>query len=308
MQVDVNSSAADTLRSRVSHFITDPVRSNSPFSRVRTDVQLVVSRILTHNWEAVIFGGILRDLMLRPSNWLPRDIDIVVSNVSNQELEMEFSDLLDRRTRFGGLHLRRNAMFDVWSLPSTWAIREFHLTETFSELPRTTFLNIEAVAIDLGSESGKPRSIYSHGFFESLTSRTLEINFEPNPYPELCVVRSLIMAAKLDFAIGARLAEYLIREASRASARALIDVQYQHYGAVRLTTEDLEYWLDCIKGEYGRRERITLPVSKERQRVLWNWPTLRDSSSLNGNRKLRGVARRRRLSSPQTGDGSGKLF
>jgi hypothetical protein len=307
MPVNVHNPLAECLRSRVSHFIADPIRSHSTFSLVREDLRLVIRRIASRNWDAVMFGGTLRDLMLKPSNWLPRDIDIVVDRVSNDELADEFSDLLARRTRFGGLHLKRHAVFDLWSLPSTWAINAFGLPKTFEELPKTTFLNIEAVAIELCSQRGRGRTIHSDGFFDSLRSKTLEINLEPNPFPELCIVRSLIMAAKLDFAIGERLARYLIKQRSLTDPKALIDVQLQHYGIVRLTTREIDSWLHCIEADYERSNRITLPVSKERQNVLWDWPLLAEAPPT-FKRRAPPVGSRRPFSPRTVDSGPAKLF
>src|SRR4051812_48642791 len=61
-------------------------------------------------------------------------------------------------------------------------------------LPETTFFNLEAIAVDVWPQIGKARSIYSGDdqFFEGIITRTLELNRPENPFPGLCIVRSLV--------------------------------------------------------------------------------------------------------------------
>lgn len=89
-------------------------------------------------------------------------------------------------------------------------------------MPKTTFLNVEAAAVELATVHGKSRRIYTHGFFEALADRTLEINFEENPFPALCVVRALITAARLQFLIGPKLSKYLVHYGRIFSGEELV--------------------------------------------------------------------------------------
>ena len=62
-------------------------------------------------------------------------------------------------------------------------------------MPKTTFLNVEAVAVELNPRPTRSRKLYESGFFEGVATETIEINLEENPFPDLCVARSLLTAA-----------------------------------------------------------------------------------------------------------------
>jgi hypothetical protein len=174
----------------------------------------------------------------------------VVAGVTAEALEAAFAAETRRRTRLGGLHLVVGSVpFDVWSLERTWAFQvcPTRREPTFAELARTTFLNVEGVAVELtGPGEG---TIHDGGLFEAVTSRTLEINFEPNPSPVQCVVRSLVTAAQLRFAIGPKLARYLTAQGQKVSAEELAEVGRAHYGHLRWDFSALRAWLDALRDE-----------------------------------------------------------
>jgi hypothetical protein len=226
---------------------------------------------------AVFFGGTLRSLLLsrlekrKPGR--PRDIDIVIAGASVEYIKHHFRTLIKRETRFGGLHLERmNWHFDVWPLDRTWGFLHDNVTApAFAFLPQTTFFNLEAIAVDVWPHLGKARKIYSGDdqFFEGIITRTLELNRPKNPFPGLCIVRSLVMAASLDFAIGPRLASYLSAIAATIQGREFETIQREHYGKLRYDADTMRRWLDHVVGYHARHpgERLRLPVS--RQGTLW---------------------------------------
>ena len=71
-------------------------------------------------------------------------------------------------------------------------------------------------------------------FFEGILSRTLELNRGDNPFPDLTVVRALVMATELQFQIGPRLAAYIRNVAPSLSEAHVSHVQVAHYGEQRL--------------------------------------------------------------------------
>lgn len=229
------------------------------------------------NTRAVIFGGTLRSLLLsRLRNGRfgrPRDVDIVVSGVSIEHLREQFRDCVRRETRFGGLQLERTAwQFDVWPLERTWALRNGEEGEAdFSMLPYTTFFNLEAVAVDVWTPPGKPRAVYSGDdqFFQGLLDEILEINQEENPFPALCVVRSLVFASMTGFAIGPRLAEYLIRHA-HISDEELLAVQQKHYGRMRLERDLIRRRLDSVASHVAANPGLPLRLPRHQQLSLWS--------------------------------------
>jgi hypothetical protein len=259
------------LRARVGSFLA---KDESPRRRALLST---IERIRVRKWNAVLFGGTLRDLMVYGLSKPPRDVDLVIADVTTDELANVFADSMSKRTRFGGLHLRSGGwMFDVWPLSETWAFRQLGypaLRHDFASLPRTTFLNVEAVAVEVATPHGKTRRIHSHGFFEALSNRTVEINFEDNPFPALCVVRSLVTAARLQFSIGPKLSQYLVHYSRIFSAEELVQVQISHYGYSKLSATEFRVWLAAVEDQYragaARAVGVRLPVAKSQQLELF---------------------------------------
>lgn len=198
--------------------------------------------------QAVLFGGTLRSLLVsriadnRPGR--PRDIDIVISGATLAQLEDRFSDILERRTRFGGLRLQQGDwQFDVWPVSETWAFKYDGNSgpADFATLPETTTFNLESIAVEAWPHGGGKRAIFSGNdqFFEGIIAKTIELNRADNPFPELTVVRALVMATELQFNIGPRLAKY-IRDLSTTMNEDVVErVQRSHYGHTRLRSERL---------------------------------------------------------------------
>ncbi len=223
--------------------------------------------------DGVLFGGTLRSLLVSRvfSRRLgrPRDVDIVVAGTTVDALRAQFKARIARETRFGGLKLRCARMeFDVWPLDRTWAFAHAGVASpSFQALPQTTFLNIEAIAVDIWPDPGtRRRRIYSGDdqFFHGIRTRTVEINRQDNPFPALCVVRALIMATSIDFAIGPRLAKYIAHVGRQLSVRELEEIQRHHYGTLRYygsrMRELIGYVADASARDGGP---VTLPIPRQ---------------------------------------------
>ncbi len=228
---------------------------------------------------AVIFGGTLRSLLLgrlsrRPRFGRPRDLDIVVAGASVDGLREQLQEYLVRQTRFGGLQLQRgNWHFDVWPVDKTWAIvNDASLDANFQALPQTTFFNLEAIAVDLWTEPGRRRAIYSGDdrFFAGLIDRTIEINREENPFPALCVVRSLVFASSTRFWLGPRLAHYLAVHRESVSNTELEEVQHQHYGAIRISRSEIQTMLDHVAAAHDLDPQGRIKIPSTGQLTLWD--------------------------------------
>lgn len=225
------------LISRLRQFLRTPTIAASR-------LPWLVERITNNGWPAVFFGGLLRDLSVQGDQIRPRDFDIVVSGPSNDELYSAFRAVTIRRTRFGGLVLDLGPFrADVWSLQSTWAFQTDAFTNhSLYTLPRTTFLNVEAIAVDLTCQR-----IFDAGFLKAIAMREMEVNFEPNPFPELCVVRSLVTAANLSFSLGKNLVHYLLYWSSQFGMADLLSAQLSHYGRIVLPARQIENSLTLLK-------------------------------------------------------------
>jgi hypothetical protein len=274
-----DAASKSTLRVRTRQFLASRARVRQPLlSALRT--------IKDRSWRAVLFGGVPRDLYLMGPATVPRDVDVVVENVATERIADVFKGHVRRRTRFGGLVLNFGGWrVDVWPLDTTWAFREqVVLKVDVAELPRTTFLDVEAIAVELASGPGRSRNVYERGFFDAMSRRVVEINLEENPYPDLCIVRSLLVASKIDFAIGPRLAGYIAFHSKKFDVDALVHAQAAHYGVVRRDADDLYRWLKAIwlHQKRGSRSPVKLEPAAWRQMDFWegtNWEFARGVDS-----------------------------
>lgn len=232
---------AKTLRTRL-----DSIRT------AREKIGLVLDTFAAYpEWKAHVFGGFPRDLMVSGINAVPRDLDIVLAQNSIAEIDVELTEHVERATRFGGLHLSLHEWdVDVWSLEQTWAFRnDDRFDVTFEDLPKTTFLDVDAVAVSINE--GTP-DVYEHGFFDAIRARTVGLNYRPNPYPALCAVRALDIAQRLDFSLDAALVSYILKTVREHSTSALVEAQESHFGEVRLPPSTLNRMIRTLQEGHGK--------------------------------------------------------
>jgi len=235
------------LRSRLAKFFSKPEVEHMPeeIRSQRYRALTVFDRLKDNHIESYFFGGFLRDLLTKDRGFMPRDFDVVVGRCPPGDLDKLFEDFPHRRTRFGGLRIIDGELtIDIWKLEDTWAFRHLSCSPSFAALPRTTFLNVEAVTAELCAEHRKRRKIVSSGFFEAIEQQILEINLEMNPFPALCVVRALSIATELNFALSRQLAVYIVDHSFPITE--LLDAQLNHYGCIRYDGERLQSWVKSI--------------------------------------------------------------
>lgn len=249
------------------------IYSTTEYDRLRT-----VLRDLRHKHAKLyLFGGLLRDLT---SGRAPRDIDLVTNEDSLEHLNPFVQEWGSRYNKFGGLNFRRAGWdFDLWPVEQTWAFRspaeESGLDNTsFASLPSTTFLNVEAVVVELWPEMDT-RRVYENGFFDAFRNRIVEINYEPNPSPAHCVVRSLLVAQRLDFQLGPRLIRYINDHVDTISPRQYEMLQSSHYGRLVLTSGYFDRAIKLIR-EYCRRNLDRpLAIPAGRQLYMFEGPQIK---------------------------------
>ena len=253
------------LRAEVDSFCR---RQDAP----REAVAEITEVIRRNGWRAVLFGGTLRSLLVsrfvHQRAGRPRDVDIVIQGPQLKILRQLFAKLITRETRFGGLQLRQAEwLFDVWPLDRTWAIVEDKVRlPSFAYLPRTTFLNVEAVAVDVWPTTpGQEREIYSGDdqFFRAIIDRVVEVNRIENPFPQLCVVRSLVMTHDLGFRMGPKLARYIADHGPTIPDDEMERIQEKHYGLIRVPGTLLREWIRsvCNSLDAGTERDLRLPVN-----------------------------------------------
>ncbi len=223
----------------------------------------VVQELRAANVPAVLFGGTLRSLLasrvFQRKLGRPRDIDIVVSGATLSQLEKRFCHILARRTRFGGLRLQSGVwQFDVWPVGETWAFKQDRAAGVaeFATLPATTTFNLEAVAVEAWPLHGGRRALFAGNdqFFKGILAKTIELNLEDNPFPELTVVRGVILASELGFGIGPRLTGYIGEVGASMNEDAVERIQADHYGEVRMSSRALHDSIKRIVRRTGHRD------------------------------------------------------
>ncbi len=246
-------------------------------TRWKNSISATIGEIRERHWNAVFFGGTLRSLLLsRLSNNLPgrpRDIDIVMNGANLEDLRDSFKPYIARQTRFGGLKLKRvNWQFDVWPLEETYAFKENGIrSPTFEDLPTTTFFNVESIAMEVWPKRGCPRKIFSSDdqFFRGVINRTIEINREQNPFPELCVVRAIVMAANLKWKIGPRLLLYLAEHGHTMTTATFEGIQVKHYGRVQWDGFLFEKAIREVNSAIQRRVTGAVDLTFPGQLTFW---------------------------------------
>ncbi len=274
------------LQKRVAKLLVfTPSRdSNSPWTA--QDVLIDIGRRLNRPpWVPYLVGGTLRDLLVSSGSSMdfqPRDIDIIVDGASREQLQevLEGALTFERFTRFGGLHLScslpsiTRVLFDIWSLADTWGFHAQNIAPRIEDFPKTTFLNIDSCALELIPSHGEQRRLFEKGFFESIATRVLDVNYAPNPYPFVCVVRAMILAVQLDFTVALPLAEFILDHASKGGIDQLLEAQQSHYGSVRCDAEELGAWLQAIQRQFNSGQHVIhIPVrAARRSELLRDYP------------------------------------
>ena len=260
------------LRVRIKRLIADDSRWCLPRYKA-------LQKIRESEPYAFLCGGAVRDILLsnKRNRIVPRDLDIILGYVEVEKVADSFSDFVRRWNCYGGVSIQiRDWSIDMWSLKKTWAfVKQLVEGKGLSDFPKTTFLDIEAVAVQLFTKKGRKRNIYSKGFFESILKKTIEINLEDNTNPAMCIVRSLNTATKFRFAIGPKLAKYIADYTSKIELEELHKMYRIRYRDTRLSIEELYLYIKAIK-EHLRvsgRQPVNLPNSKSKeylQAELWN--------------------------------------
>ena len=250
-----------TIRNRLSEFM-----SNKSVWRYHP-VHGVLLDIYQCGEPAFLCGGAVRDILLHGQKFAPRDLDIILEYLSENKIETLLKTYPSRRTKFGGISIKvLDWNLDIWPLMETWAFKERLVRGIcFANFPETTFLNIDAVAIELFTKRGQARKIYSKGFFEAILNKTIDINFEENPYPAVCIVKSLANALRLRFRLSRRLAEYVVRHSERIDTEELASIYRKRYQSPMLSAEKFNFYVHAIKKELRVRndEPIELPMQSD---------------------------------------------
>lgn len=205
----------------------------------KPDISLFLSQ-LSSLGSCFFFGGTPRDIALQRQ---PRDLDIVV-NTADGKLEEVVGQFPHRRNRFGGYHLEiAQTKVDIWCLENTWAFRAGLLTASPYNLTRSVFLNIDGIAVDPFR-----CAVYAEPFLEYCLTRELDIVLRENPFPDLCVLRTLVFLSKEKCSASELLREYISdwHTNEQEDISRLQRMQMAHYGVELFSARDIRRLLQRL--------------------------------------------------------------
>ncbi len=188
--------------------------------------------ILKHEkFSVYAFGGFPRDIFLRGTNAHFRDIDLVIEGIQINLFKDVFRDYVIGENKFGGLKIKyKSLIVDIWPLEQTWAFQQKHIESiSFQNIEETTFLNFESILFEVNPSISRPRKIFYEGFYNLINSDVLEVNLEPNPFPDLNIVRALYAAKKFNLKIGPKLGEFIIENAKEFEEEHLYSIYKKKY-------------------------------------------------------------------------------
>jgi hypothetical protein len=190
------------LQRRVGEFLGSRTRGKEP-------LQALLEELAAQKATA-IFGGMIRDICLGGARFFRSDVDVVIDAPAQW-----LSAWLARRclpvtnNAFGGARLQlKGWQVDLWTLGSTWAIREGHVqARELSDLVKTTFFSWDAWVYEVGSKRIHP----GLGTLEQMRANLVDINLEPNPRPR-GALKALRWLEHRRAALTPRLAAYLYNQ------------------------------------------------------------------------------------------------
>ncbi len=167
----------------------------------------VVLPFFTQLGDAVIIGGMPRDIAMSGFRGFRSDIDLVLQPDDYGRYVEAVTSVGAVRNRFGGYGLRLGDWnVDVWALEDTWARQANHRrVDCFEDLLECTFFDSDAVLYAIKTR----RVIARPDYLERLNKGVLGINLEANPNEKGSAVRAVRRAVMWSFRFSAPLANYV---------------------------------------------------------------------------------------------------
>lgn len=187
--------------------------------------------------EIYVVGGTSRDVYLGKEF---RDVDLMIDALADgfDVLNVQLSaPSMVSRNQFGGLKIKTDtSSVDLWTVKKTLAFRDLGAVPSAQLFPKTTFLDIDSLVVGLISGS-----VYEHGFFNAVASKTIELNWVRSKGLHYNILRSFRIAKRHGFAIGPKLAEFVLAAMDRGvSPEQLTEVQHKIYGDSFISREDID--------------------------------------------------------------------
>lgn len=172
----------------------------------RPKLKEAIAEIIFALPDTVIFGGMIREFALGNARGFVSDIDLV-STASQADISLVVAKYQAVRNKFGGFRfVIEKQRFDVWSLSDTWAFKNnFAFGETFADLLRTSFFNVDAACYHVA----RKELLCLSGYDRWVQERILDINLLQNPQPSAMARRALVLIHTRQVGVTHRLAEYI---------------------------------------------------------------------------------------------------
>jgi hypothetical protein len=222
------SNSRERLRKRVRYFVEERRFGHE-------ELRDFVLRISTLG-ELALIGGALRDLVLgRKFSEFKSDLDFVASPRSLRDFDKLMHRWRADTNRFGGYRLGlQRWKIDIWPIQRTWAQTSGYCrVDTFSDLPRVTFFDWDAIVYVMGA-----RKLFAGpNYFENVERRVIDINLEPNPNPLGNTIRALRYAYLWDAALGPNLAQFISKMLKEYDAETIVSKELKSFGFPLLHVE-----------------------------------------------------------------------
>lgn len=129
--------------------------------------------------QPIIFGGMLRDMILKGNSEFSSDVDIVLYGDKQNIFEDFMSQFSAKKNQFDGYRLHLDGWdIDIWLFQNTWAFRNDVVTgKDPIDLIKTTFFNWDSI----GYLVNEKELFFSEDYFLNINNRFLDINLEKNP-------------------------------------------------------------------------------------------------------------------------------
>lgn len=192
--------------------------------------------------DVYMIGGVLREYRDKEKIEDLRDADFIIDIHDRPKWERIISIYRPGRNHFEGYKFSCSGFIvDVWEMEKTWALKNNIVTmsgnDWLSTLPKTVFLNMDAIIYDM-----KHDRWYDREYRQAKDTGVLDVVLEDNPYVELNVLRAMILQKKYDMTYSRRLRD-IIRKCLENDVnlkQTLMDIQYNRYQKKILTEQDIE--------------------------------------------------------------------
>lgn len=205
--------------------------------------------MLENQTSLYLFSGIIRDyfINIKDNNNYDieiRDVDLVYDGALQMESVLYGYDYI--KNSFGGFKIKiGNTEIDIWNLHDTWGLRKQNLSNnknSIFNLPNSTFFNYSSIVYSLHDKE----FIVGDPFIQFYDKREIDIVYEENPYPELCIVNSIYYYNKTNLKLSDKLISYILHH-KNIDRKKLINIQIKHFKEEVIKKEEFDIFFNGIK-------------------------------------------------------------